>query len=73
LRSYLKIDTFFEVPIQMLDEAADPWGYMLMIWPTRRGGVAELRDHVRRRDQARAAAALTDKFENLLLSSDDAV
>lgn len=53
LFSYLKIDSYDEVPIQMLDEAVDGIGKPLMIWAKNQGGLGQLRDHVRRRDQFR--------------------
>lgn len=51
--SYLKIDSSYEVPIQMLVEEPDCLGNPLMIWPKNRGGLGELRDHVQRRDLIR--------------------
>jgi hypothetical protein len=51
--SYLKIDSYYEVPIQMLVEARDPLDNPLMICSKHRGGLGELQDYVRRRDQIR--------------------
>ncbi|KAH8790829.1 hypothetical protein F5882DRAFT_257432, partial [Hyaloscypha sp. PMI_1271] len=48
--SYLKIDSSYEVPIQMSVEGLDYLSNPLMIWPKHQGGLGELRDHVRRRD-----------------------
>lgn len=53
LLSYLKIDSYYEVPVQMLDEAVDGIGEPLMIWAKHRGGLGELRNHVRHSDQFR--------------------
>ena len=51
--SYLKIDSYYEVPIQMLYEAVDNFGKPLKAWLKHQGGLGELRNHVRRRDQIR--------------------
>jgi hypothetical protein len=40
--SYLKIDSYYEVPIQMLVEDRDCLGNPLMIWPKHQGGLGEL-------------------------------
>lgn len=61
--SYLKIDSHFEVPIQVLVEAKDDSGNLLMVWPKHRGGLGELRDHVRRRDLIRKQEKLYRKTE----------
>ncbi|CZR67731.1 uncharacterized protein PAC_17630 [Phialocephala subalpina] len=62
--SYLKIDSSYEVPIQMLVEGLYCLGNPLMTWPKHQGGLGELRDHVRRRD-------LTRKKEELYCTTDD--
>lgn len=62
--SYLKIDSYYEVPIQMLVEGRDCSGNPLMIWSKHQGGLGELRDYVRRRDlirEARNIHQLTEK------------
>jgi hypothetical protein len=51
--SYLKIDLYYEVPIQMLVESTDCFGHPLMVWPKYQGGLGELLDHVQRRDLIR--------------------
>jgi len=56
--SYLKIDSYYEVPIQMLVEGGDCLGNPLMIWPKHQGGLGELRDYVRRRDLIRGQEKL---------------
>jgi hypothetical protein len=63
LFSYLKIDSYYEVPIQILDEAADGMGKPLMIWGKHQGGLGELRDHVRRCDQFRERKKLCQMME----------
>ncbi|CZR69189.1 uncharacterized protein PAC_19089 [Phialocephala subalpina] len=52
--SYLKIDEWYEVPIQMLQQATDVNKNEFVVFAKGQGGVAQLRDWVRRRDQARA-------------------
>jgi hypothetical protein len=64
LHSYLKIDSYYEVPIQMLDEALDGSGKPLMIWAKHQGGLGQLRSHVRHRDQIREGQKLCQKMEN---------
>lgn len=54
--SYLKIDEYYEVPIQMLQEATDRAGNPYVIYPKRQGGMAQLRDHVRNRDRIRSTS-----------------
>lgn len=61
--SYLKIDSEYEVPIQMLVEEPDSLGNPLMIWPKHQGGLGELRDHVRRRDLIREQEKLYRRTE----------
>ena len=68
--SYLKIDSYYEVPIQILDEAADDLGKPLMIWAKRQGGLGELRDHVRRCDQFRERGKLCQMMEKQSLEED---
>ncbi|KAJ8060235.1 hypothetical protein OCU04_010579 [Sclerotinia nivalis] len=77
--SYLKIDEFYEVPIQALKEATDAYENPLSIPGRHHGGLAELKDHIRRRDQARNNAAtyqqmhekeLLEAIENLSLNSE---
>ena len=51
--SYLKIDSYYEVHIDMLVGVKDYSGNLLSILPKHRGGVGELRDYVRRRDLIR--------------------
>jgi hypothetical protein len=63
LFSYLKIDSYYELPIQMLDEAADGVGEPLMIWAKHQGGLGELRNHVRHCDQFRERKKLCHIME----------
>jgi hypothetical protein len=56
--SYLQIDSYFEIPIQMLDEATDDLGKPLIIWAKHQGGLGELRDHVQHRDLIRGKEKL---------------
>jgi hypothetical protein len=56
--SYFKIDSYYEVPIQMLVEGRDCLGNPLMIWPKYQGGLGELRDYVRRRGLIRGQEKL---------------
>ncbi|KAJ5383502.1 hypothetical protein N7517_001413 [Penicillium concentricum] len=53
--SYLKIDECYEVPLQMLLKHRDDYGNHYMILRKRRGGLAQLQDHIRKRDLAREA------------------
>jgi hypothetical protein len=71
LNSYLKIDSHYEVPIYMLDEVTDRLGNPLMICPKHRGGLAELRCHVRRHDQFREEEKLCRILEKQSLGDDD--
>ncbi|KAG9233110.1 hypothetical protein BJ875DRAFT_465023 [Amylocarpus encephaloides] len=41
--SYLKIDSDYEIPLQMLVEERDCLGNPLMVWPKHQGGLGELR------------------------------
>ncbi|KAF7869987.1 hypothetical protein EAF04_004771 [Stromatinia cepivora] len=78
--SYLKIDEFYEVPIQALKEATDAYGNPSSIPARHHGGLAELKGHIRRRDQVRDTAAIYQQMqqqedllqatENLSLSSE---
>lgn len=52
-RSYLRIDSYFEVPIQSLTEAEGPLGNPLRAWSKHQGGLKELRGYIRRRDRIR--------------------
>ena len=67
---YLKIDSYYEVPIQILVEARDCLDNPLMIWPKHRGGLGELRVHVRLRDQIREEEKLCRMMEKLSLEED---
>ncbi|KAL2071831.1 hypothetical protein VTL71DRAFT_13066 [Oculimacula yallundae] len=71
LYSYLKIDSYYEVPIQMLDEVVDSYDEALMICAKHRGGLAELRDHIRRRDQDRESNELAYLMEATSLEGYD--
>jgi len=51
--SYLKIDSYYEVPIQMLVDVRDYFGNPLMIRSKHQGGLRQLRDYVVRRDLIR--------------------
>lgn len=53
LPSYLKIDSYYELLIQMLDNVTDSSGEPVMIRANRQRGSGELRDHVQRCDQFR--------------------
>lgn len=53
--SYLKIDECYEVPLQMLLECRDDYGNHYMILRKHRGGLAQLQNHIRKRDLAREA------------------
>lgn len=67
--SYLKIDSYYEVPIQMLDEVVDGMGEPLMVWVKHRGGLQELRDYVWKRDQFREAEQFDQMMANLSLDN----
>ncbi|ESZ93838.1 hypothetical protein SBOR_5779 [Sclerotinia borealis F-4128] len=54
--SFLKIDEYYEVSIHMLREANDDYGNPLSIPTKHHGGLAQLKDHVRRRDYIRENA-----------------
>ena len=69
--SYLKIDSYYEAPIQMLDEAADDPDKPLMIWAKHQGGLGELRDHVRRRNLIREAENLCQMTEKQFSEGED--
>jgi len=69
--SYLKIDSYYEVPIHMLDEATYHSGNPLMIWAKRRGGLGELRDHVRRRDRFREGEKLYQLMDKQTLEENE--
>ena len=56
--SYLKIDSYYEVPVQLLVEAKDCSDNPLMVWPKHQGGLGELRHHIRRRDLIRGKEKL---------------
>jgi hypothetical protein len=56
--SYLKIDSYYEVPIQMLVDVRDYFGNPLMIWSKHQGGLRQLQDYVRRRDLIREQGEL---------------
>ncbi|KAH8647810.1 hypothetical protein BX600DRAFT_475885 [Xylariales sp. PMI_506] len=64
LKSYLKIDSSYRVPIQALEQATDYSGNDLMVWASHQGGLKELRDHIRRRDQARVKEAILEANVN---------
>lgn len=68
--SYLKIDSYYEVPIQMLEEAQDYFGNPLMIWVKHQGGLEELRDHVRHRDHIREEERLCQLMMKQSLEED---
>ncbi|TGO84212.1 hypothetical protein BPOR_0534g00010 [Botrytis porri] len=51
--SYLKIDEFYEVPFLALREVKDKYGILLSVPAKHRGGLAELKLHIRRRDSER--------------------
>ncbi|THV50319.1 hypothetical protein BGAL_0155g00050 [Botrytis galanthina] len=57
--SYLKIDEFYEVPIQALREVRDDYGIPLSIPAKHRGGLAELKLHISRRDSERSYEQLS--------------
>ncbi|KIM99963.1 hypothetical protein OIDMADRAFT_30332 [Oidiodendron maius Zn] len=69
--SYLKIDSYYEVPIQVLVEAKDKLGNPLMVWPKHQGGLGELRDHVRRCDLIRGRDKLYHMTEKPSEEEDD--
>ncbi|KAI9646860.1 hypothetical protein NHQ30_004860 [Ciborinia camelliae] len=50
---YLRIDIAYEVPIEILKELKDQYGSTLSIRAKHQGGLAELINHVRLRDQVR--------------------
>ncbi|KAI9646859.1 hypothetical protein NHQ30_004859 [Ciborinia camelliae] len=73
LYSYLKIDEYYEVPIQMLEEVFDKYGNILSIPKKHHGGLGELKAHLRRRDRARELENQEGLFEamnNLALNSE---
>lgn len=59
--SYLKIDSCYKLPFQALIEARDYFNNPLMICSKHRGGLGELRAHVRRRDRNREERLSTEK------------
>jgi hypothetical protein len=67
--SYLKIDLSYEVPTQMLVEHKDNSGNPFMIGPKHRGGLGELRDHIRRRDSIREQEKLYQTTEGQVADS----
>lgn len=56
--SYLKIDSYYEVPLQLLVEAKGCSDKPLMGWQKHQGGLGELRHHIRRRDLIRGKEKL---------------
>ena len=56
--SYLKIDSYYEVPLQMLVNVRDHFGNPLMIWSKHQEGLRQLQDYVRRRDLIREQGEL---------------
>jgi len=48
--SYLKIDSYYEVPTQMLVDVKDHFDNPFMATSKGQGGLRQLRDYVRRRD-----------------------
>lgn len=56
--SYLKIDSYYEVPLQVLVEAKGCPAKPLMVWQKHQGGLGELRHHIRRRDMIRGIEKL---------------
>ncbi|MCJ1321295.1 hypothetical protein MMC15_006639 [Xylographa vitiligo] len=67
--SYLKIDSYYEVPIQMLVEHKDNLRNPFMICPKHRGGLGELRDYIRRRDSIRGQEKLYRTTEGQVADS----
>ncbi|APA13220.1 hypothetical protein sscle_10g079900 [Sclerotinia sclerotiorum 1980 UF-70] len=66
--SYLKIDEFYEVPVEALREATDDYENPLSIPTRHHGGLAELKNHIRCRDKAcNSAAAYQQMHERELL------
>ncbi|KAH6673455.1 hypothetical protein B0J14DRAFT_480924, partial [Halenospora varia] len=62
--SYLKIDEFYEVPIDMLEPVISrTTGEQMMCWARRQGGLAQLRDHIRRCDRQREMERLCLEME----------
>ncbi|KAH8586108.1 hypothetical protein B0O99DRAFT_645359 [Bisporella sp. PMI_857] len=61
--SYLKIDSDYEVPIQMLVEERDCLDNPLIVWSKHQGRLGELRDHLRRRDLIREKEKLYSIIE----------
>lgn len=49
----MKIDAYYEAPIQMLGEGRDGLGNHLMIRSKHQGGLGEFRDYIRCRDSVR--------------------
>ncbi|KAJ8060234.1 hypothetical protein OCU04_010578 [Sclerotinia nivalis] len=57
-QTYLRIDETYEVSILLLEELVDQYGCAMQIKARHHGGLAELRDYVRRRDQARVSESV---------------
>lgn len=70
VNSYLKIDSYYEVPIQMLKEFVDNLGYQMMIYTRHRGGLGELRNHIQCRDKVRRTEELCRAMEKQTLEED---
>ena len=56
--SYLKTDSYYEVPLQLLIEAKGCSDKRLMVWQKHQRGLGELRHHIRRRDLIRGKEKL---------------
>lgn len=52
-RSYLKIDSYYEVPIQMLVDVRDHFDKPFMVMSNGQGSLRQLHDYIRRRDSIR--------------------
>jgi len=72
----LKIDTEYEVPINVLQQAIDNTGHEYMLWLYRHGSIHHLRDYLRKRANRQANDSITPPqnvlFEDFFLLGEDA-
>jgi hypothetical protein len=68
---YLKIDSYYEVPTQVLAEAKDKSANLVMVRPKHQGGLGELRDHLGQRSRVKRKAVFnkTCSYEDLQIRS----
>ncbi|TVY30621.1 hypothetical protein LHYA1_G001206 [Lachnellula hyalina] len=68
--SYLKIDSYYEVPIQMLVNVRDHFNNAFVIRSKGQGGLRQLQDYVRRRDLIRTTES-HDAGPSSMIQSDE--